>query len=283
MDKVAILTDSTADIPSQIAEALGITVIPVTILFGQEGFRDRIDMTPEEFYRRLAESGVHPTTSQPSAGDFVEVYRQLSQSAQSIISIHVSSDLSGTVESAHAAKAQLDSSVPIHIVDSRSTSMGLGFMVLAAAEMVADGVEAAQIVARIEALVPQMSVLFVVDTLEYLHKGGRIGGAERYLGSMLRIKPLLHLDNGRIEPLEKARTKPRAMARLLEIVEERISDGRPRSFAVMHATAEEEALQLKQELEERFPGQEPYLCKLSPALGVHTGPGLVGVAFYTEE
>jgi len=283
MDNVVVLTDSTADIPSQMAEDLGIAVIPVTILFGEETFRDRIDITPEEFYRRLASSSVHPTTSQPSAGDFVEVYRQLSQLAQSIISIHVSSDLSGTLESAHAAKTQLDSSVPIHIVDSRSTSMGLGFMVLAAAEMAADGIEAAQIAARVEALVPQMNVLFVVDTLEYLHKGGRIGGAERYLGSMLRIKPLLHLDNGRIEPLEKARTKRRAMARLLEIVEERIGDGRPRGFAVIHATAEEEALQLKQELEARFPGQESYLCELSPALGVHTGPGLVGAAFYTEE
>jgi len=283
MDNVVVLTDSTADIPSQIAEALGITVIPVTILFGQESFRDRIDITPEEIYRRLTSSSVHPTTSQPSAGDFMEVYRRLSQSAQSIISIHVSSDLSGTVESAHAAKAQLNSSVPIHIVDSRTTSMGLGFMVLAAAEMAADGMEAAQIAARVEALVPQMNLLFVVDTLEYLHKGGRIGGAERLLGSLLQIKPLLHIAEGRIDALEKARTKRRAMARLLEIVEERIGDARPRGFAVIHAIADEEALQLKEELEARFPGQEPYLCKLSPALGVHTGPGLVAVAFYTEE
>jgi len=282
MDKVVVLTDSSADIPAPMVKALGIAVIPLNILFGQQTFRDRIDITPEEFYRRLASSSVHPTTSQPSAGDFVEVYRELSQSAESIVSIHLSSELSGTLESAHAAKMQLDSSVPIHIVDSRSTSMGLGFLVLAAAEMAADGLDASQIAARVEALAPKMNVLFVVDTLEYLHKGGRIGGAERFLGSLLQIKPLLHVAEGRVDALEKARTKRRAVARLLEIMQERIDGAHEAKIAVVHCAAQEAALELRQKIEAGFRSKEVPICELCPALGVHTGPGLVGAAFYTK-
>jgi len=283
MGKVAVVTDSTADIPPQIANAQGVYVIPLKILFGEHVFHDGVDITPREFYRKLQESSVLPTTSQPSSGEFVKVYHELSRSAESIISIHISAALSGTLESAHAAKTQMDSSVAIHIVDSRSTSMGLGFITLAAAEMAADGLDAPQIVERIQALIPRMNVLFVVDTLEYLHKGGRIGGAERLLGSILSIKPLLHLNDGRVDALEKARTKQRAVARLLEIMEARIGDTRAVRAAVLHGAAEEEALRLKEEIETRFPCKELHICEICPALGVHTGPGIVGAAFYVEE
>jgi len=283
MVKVAIVTDSTADIPPHVAEALGISVIPLKVIFGKQVFHDGIDITPNEFYRKLQESSSLPTTSQPSAGDFLQVYRELERSAQSIISIHLAAPLSGTLESARAAKAQLASSVPIHIVDSRSTSMGLGFVVLAAAKMAAEGVDAAQIVERIQALISRINVLFIVDTLEYLHKGGRIGGAERLLGSILKIKPLLEITEGKVDALDKARTKQRAVARLLEVAEERIGSAPTVHMAVLHASAAEDALQLRQKVETRFPCAELHLCEICPALGVHVGPGTVGLAFYTEE
>ncbi|MBC7232232.1 MAG: DegV family protein [Chloroflexi bacterium] len=283
MVKAAIITDSSSDIPPDLAQALDIRIIPLKILFGAKVFHDRVDITPHEFYRRLRESKTLPTTSQPSAGDFVQIYQEVSRSAESIVSIHISGALSGTIESAHMAKTQMGESIPISIVDSRSTSMGLGFMVLAAARMAANGSSAPEIVAHVQKLIPRMNVLFVVDTLEYLHKGGRIGGAKRLLGSVLSIKPLLHLHDGQVDVLEQTRTKRGALTRLLEVVAERIGTARGVHMAIVHAEVPQEAMALREEIERRFPCQELYVLDLSPVLGVHTGPGVIGVAFYTEE
>jgi len=283
MGRVSVVTDSSADIPAETAKALGIRMIPLNVMFGRQVFRDRVDITPQQFYRMLRQSTELPTTSQPSAGDFLEVYRELGQSARDIISIHLSAHLSGTLESAHMAKVQLDLPVDIHIIDSRTTSMGLGFVALAAAEMAQRGLDAAEIVQHLNALIPRMNVLFVVDTLEYLHRGGRIGGAERLLGSVLGIKPLLHICDGRIDALEKARTKRGAVARLLDIMETRIGTEQAACIAVVHGDAEMEAIALRDLIQERFHCKEPHICELCPALGVHTGPGLVGAAFYTPE
>lgn len=283
MAKVSIITDSSSDIPPDLAQTLDIRIIPLKILFGAQVFHDRVDITPQEFYRKLRSSSVLPTTSQPSAGDFVQVYQEVSQSADSIVSIHISGALSGTIESAHMAKTQMGESFPIHIVDSRSTSMGLGFMVLAAAKMAAEGMDALQVVEHVQRLIPRMNVLFVVDTLEYLHKGGRIGGAKRLLGSVLSIKPLLHLHDGQVDVLEQTRTKRGALTRLLEVVEERIGAATGVHMAVVHAAVPGEATALKEEIERRFHCEELYVLELSPVLGVHTGPGVIGVGFYTEE
>jgi DegV family protein with EDD domain len=283
MGRVSVVTDSSADIPAETAEALGIHMIPLNVMFGRQVFRDRVDITPQQFYRMLRQSAVLPTTSQPSAGDFLEVYRELGQSARDIISIHLSADLSGTLESAHMAKAQLDLPVDIHIIDSRTTSMGLGFVALAAAAMAQRGLDAAEIVQHLNALIPRMNVLFVVDTLEYLHRGGRIGGAERLLGTVLGIKPLLHICDGRVDALEKARTKRGALARLLAIMETRIGTEQAACIAVMHGDAEIQAIALRDLIQERFHCKELHVCQLCPALGVHTGPGLVGAAFYALE
>jgi DegV family protein with EDD domain len=282
MAKIAVVTDSTCDVAPRVAEALGAIVVPVKVVFGDEEFRDGIDITPAEFFVKLRETDELPTTSQPSAGDFAQVYRELSHTADAILSVHVSGELSGTLASAHAAKEQLDLPIPIHIVDSRSASMGLGLMVMAAAKLARNGAEVARIEDRLQAMVARMNIFFVVDTLEYLHKGGRIGGAQRLLGSVLNLKPILHLDDGRIDALEKARTKPRAVQRLLELVESRVGD-RQVHVAVLHAAAEEEALLLKEDIEARFSCAEMHLSELCPALGVHVGPGTVGVAFYTDD
>jgi len=283
MGRVSIVTDTSSDIPAETAEALGIHMIPLNVMFGRQVFRDRVDMMPQEFYRKLRESEQLPTTSQPSAGDFAEFYRGLCESAESIVSIHLSAELSGTLESAHAAKDQLASPVPIHIVDSRSTSMGLGLMVLAAAEMAQRGLDAPQIVEQVNSLVPRISVLFVVDTLEYLHRGGRIGGAKRLFGTMLSVKPLLHIHQGRVDVLENTRTQVRAIARLLDIMETRIGTAQPARIAVMHGDAQEQAMALRDAIRERFHCQELQMCEICPALGVHTGPGIVGTAFYVPQ
>jgi DegV family protein with EDD domain len=283
MGSVAVVTDSTADIPPEVAEALGLVIVPLEVIFGMQVFHDGVDIAPEEFYRRLRESPVLPTTSQPPAGDFLRVYRELAGSAESIISVHIAAPLSGTLESAHAARTQLSSLVPIHIVDSRSTSMGLGFPVLAAAEMVTQGVDAPEIVRRVQTLIPRVNLLFVVDTLEYLHKGGRIGGAKRLLGSVLSVKPLLEIADGKVEVLANTRTKRRAIARLLAVAEERIGGAQTVHAAVIHAAACEDASNLRQEFEAKFPCKELHTCEICPALGVHAGPGTVGLAFYTQD
>jgi DegV family protein with EDD domain len=283
MGKVSIVTDTSADIPAETAEALGIHMIPLNVMFGRQVFRDRVDIMPQEFYRKLRESEQLPTTSQPSAGDFVELYRGLCESAEGIVSIHLSASLSGTVDSAHAARGQLDSPVPIHIVDSRTTSMGLGFLALAAAEMAQRGLGAAQILNGVTALIPRMNVLFVVDTLEYLHRGGRIGGAKRLFGTLLSFKPLLHIHEGRVDVLENTRTKRRAIARLLDIMKFRIGTAQPACIAVAQGDAQMQAIALRDVIRERFRCQELHMCEICPALGVHTGPGIVGVAFYVPQ
>jgi len=283
MVRVAIVTDSTADIPAEIAAARGVHVIPCQLLFGDQAFKDRVDIQPDEFYRRLRTTRVLPTTSQPATGDFVMTYRELSEVADSIVSIHISSVLSGTVRFAHTAIDQLETHVPIHVVDSRLVSAALGLVVLAAADMANQGCAAVDIVKRVEALIPHVNALFVVDTLEFLHRGGRIGGAERFFGSLLSIKPLLEIANGGVAALEKTRTKQRAAARLLDVVGERMGAARRGCFAVAHAQALDDAQALKLAIEQRFHLQVLYLCEFSPVIGVHSGPGTFGTAFYAEE
>ena len=283
MGKVAIVTDSTADIPPDLASRRGIRVVPCQVLFGNQVLRDGVDIQPAEFYRRLRESRTLPTTSQPATGDFVVAYRELNQWADSIVSIHLSEALSGTVAFARTAIGQMESHVPIHVVDSRLVSMAMGLVVLAAADMADAGLDALQIVEGVSALIPKVNALFVVNTLEYLHRGGRIGGAERFFGSLLSIKPLLEIAHGKVEALEKTRTKQRAAARLLQVVEERLDSAQKVRFAVAHGAALQDALDLKAEIEKRFHQPVPYVCDFSPVIGVHAGPGVFGTAFYIEE
>jgi DegV family protein with EDD domain len=195
------------------------------------------------------------------------------------VGVFISTELSGTVASALAAQESLPD-LPIEVVDSRFTSMGLGFVALAAARAAAEGKGLAEVAAAARELVPRVNVLFVVETLEYLHRGGRIGGASRLLGSALRINPLRHLTEGRIDALERVRTKRKAVERILEVMAERAGNA-PVHAAVIHANAPEEAARLREQVRERFPYTELYLAELSPVIGTHVGPGTVGVAFYT--
>jgi DegV family protein with EDD domain len=279
--RIAVVTDSTAYIPEEALGDFDIPVIPLWLIWGDERFRDGVDIDPPTFYRRLPESKVFPTTSQPSAGEFVDFFQQAGEGADALVSVHISSKLSGTVASALAAKIQLPD-LDIRVVDSLSTSMGLGFSALAAARAAAAGKSVDEVVAAAEKVRDGMNVLFAVDTLEYLHRGGRIGGAKRLLGTALNLKPLLHLEDGRIEALASVRTKRKAVARMLDVAEERLGGKRMAEAAVLDVDAPTEGYSVAEMMKERFGLPVVYRTTVSPAIGTHAGPGTVGICFYPE-
>ncbi len=277
---VAVVTDSTAYIPQAALDDLTIPVIPLWLIWGDERFRDGVDIDPASFYGRLRKSRIFPTTSQPSAGEFVDFFCRVAaeHDTDTIVGVHISSRISGTVASAEAAKTQLPD-LNITVVDSLSTSMGLGFIALAAARVAAAGGSVSEIVAAAEDTQSRLSVLFAVDTLEYLHRGGRIGGAKRFLGTALNIKPLLHLEDGRVEALTQVRTKRKAITRMLEIAEERLGGKRMGEAAVIDVASPDEAADVAGRVRKRFDVSPVYRTMVSPVIGAHAGPGTVGVCF----
>lgn len=282
MGSIALVTDSTAYLPADIVAQYGIIVVPLYVNWGDESYRDNVDITPEQFYARLPTAKVMPSTSQPSRGDFAAVYQQSArQGAAAIISVHISSLLSGTVSSALMARDDVPDT-PIYVVDSLSTSMGLGFLVLEAARQAAIGRPAEDIVRRLEAMRSRIRIIFVVDTLEFLHRGGRIGGAAAFLGSMLNLKPLLTLRDGRIEALERVRTKRRAVSRMVELMLDEFVERSVR-VAVLHAAVPQEGQHLLEEVRARLSCRESMLAEVSPVIGTHTGPGTVGLVIYPVE
>jgi len=279
--KIAVVTDSTAYIPPEQSEEHQIPVIPLWLIWDGERYRDGVDIEPPTFYRRLENAETMPTTSQPSTGEFIEFFKSVSETADAIICVFISSKLSGTVANAQAAKEQLPD-IPIRIVDSLSTSMGQGFAALAAARAAEEGKSLEEVVHVAERVRDRTHVLFAVDTLEYLHKGGRIGGAQRLLGTALNIKPLLHLEEGRIDALTKVRTKKRAIERMLDIVEERLNGDRIAEAAVLDVASPEDGDRVAREVGKRFGLDQICRTKVSPVIGAHVGPGTVGICFYTE-
>ena len=281
IDRIVVVTDSSAYIPEEALGGLSIPVIPLWLIWGDERFRDGVDIDPPTFYRRLRESRIFPTTSQPSTGEFVDFFRQVADDADAIVGVFVTSKLSGTVANAEAVQAQVPE-LTIRVVDSLSTSMGLGFAVLAAARAAAAGKSLDEVVAAAEEMRDRVHLLFAVDTLEYLHRGGRIGGAKWLMGTALSIKPLLHFENGTIEPLVQVRTKRKAIARMLEVAEERLGGKRMAEAAVIDAGSPEEGDAVAEQARERFGISTVYRTAVSPAIGTHAGPGTVGIVFYAE-
>lgn len=281
--QVAVVTDSTACIPQEALQALTIPTIPLWLIWGDERYRDGVDITPETFYHRLRERDTVPTTSQPSVGEFTEFYRRVAeeQDTDTIVGIFISSKISGTVASAEAAAAQVPE-LTINVVDSYSTSMGLGFLALEAARQAASGGSVDDVVAAANDLRQRLSVLFTVDTLEYLHKGGRIGGAKRFLGTMLNIKPLLHLNDGCVEPMCQIRTKRRALDEMLDRAEECLDGHEMAELAIIDVDSREESRKVAQRAQERFAVSNVFLAPVSPVIGTHAGPGTVGMGFYAK-
>jgi DegV family protein with EDD domain len=278
---IKIVTDSTCDLPPEVFRQHDITVKPLSIHFGTETFLDGVTISKDEFFQRLRTAPRLPTTSQPSAGDFCETFRPLVEAGHEVMGVFISSELSGTCASAHAACGLLPEA-PVTVFDSHSTSAGLGWMVLEAARMAEAGASGAAIRERLEDMSAKMRVYFVVDTLEYLQKGGRIGGAKALLGTMLRIKPLLMLQEGRVEALEQVRTRRKALQRMIELISDGIRQYRTVSLAVLHAQAEAEAKAVREQVLAALPCKESFSVEIGPTLGTHAGPGVIGIAAYGD-
>jgi DegV family protein with EDD domain len=277
---IKIVTDSTAYLPEEYVQAHDVRVVPLYVHFGAEAFREGVELSNAEFYERLKAAPELPTTSQPAAGEFYEVFQAPLEEGHEVICLTISGELSGTYNSAMAAVEMLGD-VPISVVDSRSTSAGLQLLVEAAVAAAAGGRTRQDIVGELEAIKQKLHVLFVVDTLEYLQKGGRIGPAKALMGTMLKVKPILCLKEGRIEPLEQVRSKRKAISRLLELIEERVGDGNAKvEAAVINSLVPDEAARMAQELGNRVACDRLTVADLGPAIGTHTGPGVVGIAAY---
>lgn len=279
--KVAIVTDGACSLTPAQGEQYGIQIAPVYVTFGEKTYRAGVDLDNEEFYRFLAASKKLPTTAQPTAADFVNIYNQLAEEAEEIITIVISHHMSATIQSAEMARNLFNNKVPVHIVDSETVSLGLGMMVIAAAKAAEQGQDAQAVLKLVESLKQKMNVIFTVNTLEYLHKGGRIGGATAFLGTTLDIKPILYIKDGRIEPLERQRTRKRSVSRLLALMEQNVGK-QPVHVSILHGNAMEEARQLEQSVQSQFNCVELIFSDMGPVIGVHAGPGTLGLVFYTS-
>jgi DegV family protein with EDD domain len=271
---VRVVTDSTADLPPDIVEELGITVVPLLVLFGDEVYRDGVDLSVDEFFQRLATSGVHPTTSQPSVGTFAETYRRLAGETSEIVSVHISAGISGTLQSARQAADSLGGSPRVETVDSRSTSMGLGYQVAAAARAARAGASLEEVAAAARSVGRRHLLLALLETLEYLRRGGRIGRAQALLGSVLNLKPLLTLRDGEVHPVARVRTRARALD---EMFRRSMAHGDLEQVAIIDATTPDDAEMLARRARERLPDVPIHVGRLGPVLGVHGGPGIIGM------
>ncbi len=277
---VRVVTDSTADIPADVAAALDIAVVPLHIHFGEETYEDGVTITSEEFYRRLTTEPRLPKTSAPSSGTFTEVYEQLAREANEIISVHISSKLSATHSSALLGRDAVTSPCRIEVIDSYSASIGLGLLAIRAARLAREGASLDAIVQDIKAAIPRTHYFGVVDTLEYLHKGGRIGMATALLGSILKVKPLLGLRDGVAHPIERVRGRQKAFDRLCEMV---AGYSGISSLAIAHTTAEEEMERLGARLAQFFPADRILKSRCGATLGTYLGPNTLCVALIQED
>lgn len=274
---VRIVTDSTCDLPRELVERYGIAVVPLTVFFGEEALLDGVDIDAASFYRRLETSKVLPRTSQPSVEQFERTYQQVfREGAEAIVSIHISAKLSGTLNSARLAATEVSAAVgrPIELIDSKNVSLGLGAVVLAAAERASEGATLQEVVATARATIEHVHVVCVLDTLEYLQRGGRIGRASSMLGTLLSVKPLVHVDDGEVAPFDRVRTRPRALERIAEFVREH--RGARRLF-VACAGNDAEADAFIARIRPDIPGTEIIRGHIGPIVGVYTGPNTLGV------
>lgn len=274
---VAVVTDSTAYLPAEVAGRFGVEVVPLYVVLAGRSGREGSEVSSAEVARSLAVRGGHVSTSRPTPGDFVAVYRRLLDGgADRVVSVHLSGELSGTWDAARVAATQVGEHL-VTVLDSRSAAMGTGFAVLAAARAAAAGGTAAQVATAAVDTAAATRTFFVVDTLEHLRRGGRIGAAAALLGSALAVKPVLHVADGQVVPLERVRTSARALNRLVQLAVD-VAGDLPVSAAVHHLAAPERAERLADQLAARLPGlRELHVSELGAAVGAHVGPGAVGV------
>lgn len=273
---VKIVTDSSADLPRDVAEQYGISVIPQKIIFGTEQLRGGVDITADEFYRRVSGSPTMPTTSQASPGEFKDLYESIADGADGIVSVHVSSEVSGTVNSAQSGANEANIACSVEVVDSRQASMGTGHVAIAAAKAARAGGDLQQVVAAANSAVSRCETYVLLDTLEYLQKGGRIGKARAMVATLLSVKPMIILRDGLVDELCRERSHRKGVARL-----RRVTDGFAPldEMCVMYTTTPDEARVFSEQLQGLLPeGKRPLLAQIGPAVGTYTGPSALGVS-----
>jgi DegV family protein with EDD domain len=277
---IVILTDSASDIDASVKQSLGIVSVPLKVIFGSETFQDGVTISSTEFFEKLEQSDALPTTSQPSPIEFAEAYKgiidQHGKDVQ-IIVITLSSSLSGTYQSAMIAKTMMEDDVDITVVDSRKAAYVYGMVTVEAAKAAAEGKNKQQILDMIDRYLDEVQVYFIVDTLEYLQKGGRIGRASAMIGSLLNIKPILLLDPaGYVGAFDKVRGTKKALNRVIEVLQE-YAQGQPVKLSVLHGSAPEQGAELLERIKQEFQVSESSLHEIGPVIGTHTGPGLLGI------
>lgn len=280
MSKTAIVTDSTSYIPKDLLMKHNITVAPQVLIWGEQTLNDGVDIQPNEFYARIKTAKVMPTTSQVAIVTMQAIFSDLLEKGFDVLGVFISSKLSGTMQSAIQGREALSKGQDkVHLVDSQSTAMAMGFQALAAARAVENGASVAEAKAVAEKARDHTGVFFAVDTLEFLHRGGRIGGAQRFIGTALNMKPVLALKDGRVEAVERIRTKSKAVERVFELVSEQTKGKSSIRLASLHANAPEEARALLDRAAKELGAVESVFTEVSPVVGNHAGPGTVGLAY----
>jgi len=281
MRKIAIVTDSSANLPHELVEKHHIFVVPVLIYLDGREYHDGVDIVPSEIYRylRLSSNGNLPKTATPSVGDFVRIYAQALQQAEEVVSIHLASELSAVYQTAVLASKLVDG--PVHVLDCRTAALGCGFAVLEAARLANSGADASAVLQRAQDIARRTRIYASLDTLYYLYRGGHVPSIASLAGSALKLCPILSIGNGQARLVELPRTRRRAISRLLELIHSDVGD-RPVHAAVMHADVPEEAEALRDELARRLHCRELFITEFTPVMGTHTGPGLIGLAWWAE-
>ena len=280
MSKIAVVTDSTTYMPPELVKKHNISVAPQVLIWGDQTYKDGVEMQSGEFFTRLKTTKVMPTTSQVAVISFQEIFQDLVDKGYEVLALLVSSKLSGTVQSALQARDMMGSARDkVNVVDSQSVAMALGFQALAVARAIEAGASLKEAIALAEKSYEYTGLFFAVDTLEFLHRGGRIGGAQRFIGSALNLKPILAIQDGRVEGIERIRTKSKAQDRILELCVEKVNRRSPVRLATLHANAAEDAKALLIRAEQALNPIESIFTEVSPTVGTHAGPGTVGLAF----
>ncbi|MCY8099346.1 DegV family protein [Bacillus haynesii] len=278
--KTAVVTDSTAYIPKNLRDHYNIYMIPLNVIFGETSYREEIDMSWKDYYKEVKAHENLPTTSQPAYGELISLYEKLGETYDAVISIHLSSGISGTFNSAVSASGMLDG-IKLYPFDSEISCMAQGFYAIEAAEMAEKGAAPEEIIRHLDHMKTSMRAYFMVDDLSHLQRGGRLSGAQAFVGSLLKVKPILHFENKLIVPYEKIRTRKKAMNRLFELFGEDAEKGKPLRAVVIHTNREEEADQIIEELSQKYAHVEFYKSYFGPVIGTHLGEGAMGIAWYT--
>lgn len=275
--KTAIVTDSTAYLAKDVVDTLSIHIIPLNVIFGDESYREEIEMTADEFYQEVKEREL-PKTSQPSTGEFVTLFEKLAKDYDAVVSIHLSSGISGTYQGCATAGSMVDD-IEVFPFDSEMSAMAQGFYVIEAAKMALQEKSPQDILTRLQEMKTTMRAYFMVDDLSHLQRGGRLSSAQALIGGLLQVKPLLHFENKVIVPFEKIRTRKKAMRRIVELLEEDAKSGEPYQAVIIHANRKNEAIDWETELEEKFPNVEFQISYFGAVIGTHLGEGSMGLAW----